>query len=112
VNSRRKGVRGEVAAAKAWTEATGLEARRGQQYAGGPDSPDVVTDGAVHLEVKRCEHLSLYKAIEQARADAGCAQVPVLLHRKNGKPWLCVVELEQLPRLVMALLERESGAAR
>ena len=40
-NSRRKGARGELELAAKFTDA-GFPARRGQQPAGGPDSPDVV----------------------------------------------------------------------
>jgi hypothetical protein len=35
---------------------------------------------------------------EQAMKDAG-EQVPVVLHRKNNKPWLAIMRLDDLPRL-------------
>jgi Holliday junction resolvase len=97
--SRQKGKRGEREAAAELAVVFGCEARRGVQYQGGPDSPDVVLEGvAVHVEVKRTETLSLYTATDQARHDAG-GKVPLVLHRRNGKAWVAIVELEHLPAL-------------
>jgi hypothetical protein len=101
--SRRKGKVGELAAAEELRRLFGVEARRGQQFHGGGDSPDVVTSIAgVHLEVKRCEALSLYTAVDQAVADAG-EKVPVVLHRRNHKPWVAIVRLDDLPKLAAQL---------
>jgi Holliday junction resolvase len=97
--SRQKGKRGEREAAAELAVVFGCEARRGVQYQGGPDSPDVVLEGvAVHVEVKRTETLSLYAATDQARDDAG-GKIPLVLHRRNGKAWVAIVELEHLPAL-------------
>ena len=97
--SRQKGKRGEREAAAELAVVFGCEARRGVQYQGGPDSPDVVLEGvAVHVEVKRTETLSLYTATDQARDDAG-GKIPLVLHRRNGKAWVAIVELEHLPAL-------------
>jgi L-lactate utilization protein LutC len=80
-----------------------VDARRGQQYQGGEESPDVKADIAdVHFEVKRRENFRLYEAIEQAVEDAG-AKVPVVLHRTNRHPWVAIVRLDDLPRLVVQL---------
>lgn len=52
INSRQKGKRGEREAA-AFLKSIGIEARRGQQYSGGKDSPDLITElHRVHIEVK------------------------------------------------------------
>jgi len=98
--SREKGKRGEREAAKELVKVLGCEARRGQQFSGGGDSPDVVTDiPGIHFEVKRVEAFKLWDAIKQAESD--CAgKVPVVLHRKNGKPWVLVVRLSDVLRLV------------
>ena len=99
--SRNKGARGELEFAHEMTRIYGIEARRGRQYHGGPGTPDVVVDlPKVHFEVKRTETLSLYKAMEQAIADAG-EDVPVVVHRRNHKDWLVVVRLEDLGRLAV-----------
>jgi len=101
--SRRKGCRGEREAADAIQQLFGVEARRGCQYHGGPDSPDVQTAIAgVHWEVKRCESLRLYAALDQAIADAG-SNIPVVLHRSNHRPWVAIVRLSDLPQLTRCL---------
>ena len=91
-NSRRKGAEGERDAAHALTEVYGCPCRRGQQFAGGPDSPDVLGVPGLHFEVKRTEKFSIYKAMAQAIRDAG-DRVPVVLHRNNGGEWLHVMRL-------------------
>jgi len=104
-NSRRKGKDGELEASAALRTWLGCEARRGQQYSGGTDSPDVLTSiEGVHFEVKRCEKLQLYKAVDQAITDAD-GKVPVVLHRANRRTWLAIVPLCELPRLAKRLTE-------
>jgi len=99
INSKRKGKVGELEAAAELRRVLGVAARRGQQYCGSPDSPDLETTlEGVHFEVKRTERLQLYAALQQAIEDAGDA-TPVVLHRANRKPWVAVVRLDDLPRL-------------
>lgn len=99
MNSRQKGARGEREAAGAWSAVFGCQARRGQQFAGGPDSPDVLTDMAgIHIEVKRTERGNPYLWMEQAADDAD-GKVPLVMHRRNGKGWLVIARLEDVPRL-------------
>jgi hypothetical protein len=101
--SRNKGKRGEREAAAEIRRLFGVEARRGCQYQGTDDSPDIRTAiHDVHFEVKRVESFRLYDAVERAAADAG-ARVPVVLHKVNRKPWLAIVPLEHLPRLAVQL---------
>lgn len=95
MNSNQKGKRGERDAAKFLRE-HGFEARRGQQFSGGGDSPDVVHSiPGVHIEVKRTERFRLYAALEQAIEDAGPDDTPVVMHRQNGKPWVVVLDAEE-----------------
>ena len=92
-SSREKGKRGELEWA-AFLRSHGIAARRGRQFSGSTDSPDVVSDlDDVHFEVKRVEQLSVYKAIDQAVAECG-DRVPVVAHRRNGKPWLVTMRAE------------------
>jgi hypothetical protein len=101
--SLAKGKAGEREAAKRLAELFNVEARRGQQYHGGPDTPDVWADiPGVHFEVKRTEELRLWKAMNQAAEDAA-DNVPVVLHRANGKPWVAIVRLDDLPKLAVQL---------
>ncbi len=97
--SKEKGKVGERELARELARVLGVGARRGVQYCGGPDSPDVVTDlPDIHIECKRTERLRLFDAIEQATRDAG-EKVPVVLHRQNRKPWVAIVKLDDLPKL-------------
>jgi hypothetical protein len=111
MNSRSKGKRGELDAAKAWTAAVGGEARRGQQFHGGGDSPDVVCEQHVHLEVKRTERGNPYHWIDQAVADAG-EKVPVVLHRRNGREWLLIVRLTDVRGLAQEIVTAAEGLGR
>ena len=87
MNSRSKGCRGE----REWRDQLreeGFTARRGQQFAGGADSPDVICEElkALHMEVKRVQNLNLDKACEQAEKDS-CGKSWIVAHRKNNKKW-------------------------
>ena len=106
INSRNKGKRGELEAAKAVNEALGIAARRGQQFSG-LEGEDIVTDlDGVHFEVKRTERLSIYKAMDQASMDAGVNDVPVVLHRKNHEQWLAIVPLTELKTLAERIVNQ------
>jgi hypothetical protein len=103
LRSRNKGKRGEREAAAQLQRLFNVEARRGRQYAGGDESPDVLTGiPQVHFEVKRLEALRLYAALDQAIEDAG-DNMPVVLHRSNRRPWVAIVRLDDLPQLAVQL---------
>jgi len=101
MNSRAKGARGEREFAK-FLRDEGFDARRGQQFSGSADSPDVVwgLGDKWHIEVKRVQRLCLDDAIAQAEGDAG-GRKWVIAHRKNDTPWkvtLLATEYLQLIR--------------
>ena len=99
--SRRKGAAGELEAAAKLNEVLGTRFHRGRQYHGGPESPDLAGDlPGLHLEVKRVERVRLYEALGQARRDAAPDQVPVVMHRANNRPWVIVVDVADLIRLL------------
>lgn len=105
-SSREKGKRGEREAARCLTEDLGIQARRGVQFAGGINSPDVVHDlPGVHFEVKYHKREIQWKpALVQLFADSGSA-VPVLLHRRNGTRWVLTLpkcRITELCRLLLA----------
>lgn len=102
-SERDKGKRGELELAKLWSKLFG-SARRGRQYSGSPDSPDVIAHPDLHLEVKRTERGNPYRWMDQASADAG-EKCPVVLHRRNRQDWLLIVRLCDAPRLAEALGE-------
>ena len=101
-NGNRKGKSGERELSKELTRLFGEPCRRGQQYCGGTDSPDVVGLPGIHIESKRTEKLLLWQAIDQAVADAG-DNVPVVCHRRNHQPWVAIVRLDDLPALATNL---------
>jgi len=98
--SREKGKRGERLAAAELGAILNVEARRGVQYQGGPDSPDVVLPGVpIHVEAKRTERLSLWAAIEQAKADAPAGSVPIVWHKCNRRDSVLIIETQYLSAL-------------
>jgi len=106
--SRQKGKRGERQCAAELAEVFGLtygvDARRGVQHQGGHDSPDVVLDGVpIHVEAKRTERLSLWAAIEQAKADAAPGKVPIVWHKANRRESVIIVETSRLRELAAAI---------
>lgn len=94
INSRAKGAQGERELANFLLEA-GYVARRGQQFSGGKESPDVICEGLpnYHIECKRVESGSLYKWMAQSVKDAG-DKTPLVVHRKNKQDWVVIIRLE------------------
>ena len=87
--SRDKGARGEREWRDKLIELGCVDAHRGCQHSGGPDSPDVkngIPD--THAEVKRTERLNLGAAYQQALDEKGEGEVPYVAHRKNNGPWM------------------------
>lgn len=101
--SKEKGKRGERELSHHLSGVFGIEARRGVQYQGGDDSPDVVGLPGVHVEAKRVESLRLWPSIDQAVGDAAPGRVPVVFHRPNGRDWVAIVYVADIPNLVEAL---------
>ncbi|MCO5190728.1 MAG: hypothetical protein M9918_21390 [Anaerolineae bacterium] len=108
--SNSKGKRGELEAAKILADILNTTARRGRQYAGSAESPDVLVNGFdVQLEVKRCEKLSIYPALAQAERDAAGKRPSAVLHRRNHKPWLFVCRVDDLPEIARMVAELVDG---
>lgn len=108
IHSKNKGARGEREVAAVLT-AAGFPSRRGQQFSGSPDSPDVVNGlpFPAHVEVKRTERFNVYDAYEQAVADKGPKDIPLVWHRRSRKPWLVVVEAQDFLALVKRAYPQE-----
>lgn len=112
MNSREKGKTGEREAAEYLTNLFKLPVRRGVQFAGAPDSPDVVGLTGLHVEVKRVQRLNLSSAVNQAVRDCG-TNVPVVMHRPNRAPWLLTICADDLLRFLDAageLIDRGHAA--
>jgi len=102
MNSRDKGKRGERELAAYLTD-HGHPARRGQQFKGGDDSPDVIWPSLpLHFEAKRVERLRLHESVQQAIDDAGQGKVPIVAHKANRRPWLAILRLDDLLQLMEA----------
>jgi Holliday junction resolvase len=100
LNSKAKGARGE----RLWRDElreAGFTARRGQQYAGGTDSPDVMCDelSNLHMEVKFVESLNLTAATEQAERDAE-GKPWIVAHKKTRSGWLVTMTRDTFFKLL------------
>jgi Holliday junction resolvase len=100
INSCKKGKVGELELVHFLKE-RGIGARRGQQHAGGTDSPDVVTDYKhVHFECKRVERGNPYDWLAQAQRDGGEGKIHVVAHKRNRHEWIAILPLDQLVELL------------
>lgn len=76
----------------------GHDAHRTAQFKGNTGKAgDVEGPMGLHIEVKFQEHMRLYEWMEQAVRDArasGSNDLPVVIHKQNGKPVLCTMEFE------------------
>ena len=95
INSKQKGKKGELEVAN-YLKEKGLTARRGQQFQGSPDSPDVICEewDNIHIEVNRDEHLNIEKAIQQSTKDSNDTDIPIVIHRKNREKWKVTMWLD------------------
>lgn len=103
INSNSKGKRAE----RAWRDelrAQGyLNARRGQQFSGSPDSPDVICEelSQFYFEVKHVEKLNIWGAYDQAKHDSfGSEKEPLVAHTKNHREWLVTMSSEAFFKLL------------
>jgi len=112
MNSREKGKRGE----RQWRDelrGNGYEARRGQQFSGSSESPDVVCDQLrwAHFEVKAVEKLNVQDAMDQATHD--CAgKVPIVAHRRNFRGWLVTMTAEVFFKFLRGVLPPQTVESR
>ena len=102
MNSREKGKRGERDF-RDFLRDMGFEARRGQQFAGGTDSPDVICEQLphVHLEVKFSQQAIvgsayLEAAWKQARDDADGKKTPIVAFRRSREQWKLMAEEQHM----------------
>lgn len=89
----------------------GFQARRGQQFSGGNESPDVVSNLPLHIEVKRVESFSLYSAVEQCKRDCGDTNY-VIFHRKTKKEWVSILNSDTFLFLMKTNKELQEEMAR
>lgn len=105
--SREKGKRGEREVAAILRDHGHNDAHRGVQYHGGADSPDVVGLPGFHIEVKRTEKFYVWTALAQAKADSSEDEIPLVVHRQNGRDWIAVMPFEDLLNLLDKINDQE-----
>ena len=98
-SSQRKGAAGERELA-AMLSAAGYECQRGGSLSFG-EIPDVLGLPGIHIECKRVERLNVGEAMEQAIRDSDRMMdgMPALFHRRNRKPWLVTMRMEDWLKL-------------
>lgn len=102
MNSRNKGKRGELEFVH-YLKDRNVEARRGQQYCGTSGDPDVVAGAPLHdchLEVKRREAGNPYPWLDQAKNDAKPEKIPVVVHKRNGKEWIVILDVDHFLQIM------------
>jgi hypothetical protein len=95
--SRDKGARYEREIANWFKENFDCTAHRSQQFCGAAGDADVTTSLPIHIECKRVEAL---------KEDAKDGRIPVVIHKKNNKPSVLIVELDNLTKLIAALYDK------
>lgn len=103
MNSKAKGNAGEREAVAFLREHGFTDAKRGQQYHGGLNSPDVTGVLGWHLEIKRTEQLRLRDAVAQAEGDSRGGRW-CIMHRWSHGRWLALVPAEHWLDLVRQTL--------
>lgn len=110
-SEREKGRKGEAEVAAVFRAAgfvvRGLEGGGDHLIAGVPESGLVL-----HSEVKRQETARPWAWWEQASSEAPPGSVPLVAFRRNRSPWLAIVDLEQLARLLADVRPEQLALAR
>ncbi len=107
--SQRKGADGERELITTLVR-YGYQTERGGSLSFG-EVPDVVGLPGIHIEVKRVERLNVQTAMEQAINDSKRFKdgAPTLFHRRNRKPWLVTMRLDDWMKLYSLLTETKQG---
>ena len=98
--SKSKGKRGEREVANL-LKARGYKARRGQQFKGTSDSPDVICeDLPFNIEVKYTERPNFKRYMEQSVSDCGEGQVPIVIHKYIRGEWHVMLKFKDFMDVV------------
>ena len=107
INSRTKGKVGELEIVNI-LKSYGIEARRGQQFKGTNDSPDVIHNlEPFEIEVKRVQNLNLHKAMNKTIETMEESKIATVWHRKNGTEWLVTMRMTDLLERVLNKVKLE-----
>ncbi len=104
VNSRAKGARNERMWASICRDEGYSLTRRGCQFAGGPDSPDIQTGDAelerIHFEVKSGKRIDVWGAIAQAERDKALGKLAVCPLHRDRYDWIIAMPSSDWFRLL------------
>ena len=84
----------------------GFAARRGQQFQGTPESPDIISELPFNFECKAVEKLNLWDAWEQAKSDSGASEMPAVVFKRNRSDILICMEFSDLLGIMVWIKEK------
>jgi Holliday junction resolvase len=99
-SSRNKGANAEREVANIIKERMGIHMHRTPLSGGMQWKGDIQGWPGYHLEVKRCEKLSLPAWLRQTEADCPTGSVPLLVYRSSREPWRVVIQLDDLLNII------------
>ena len=94
MNSKLKGGRGEREFAALCRDEGYEGTKRGQQFHGGADSPDVKGLPGIHIEIKRVERPNIWEAVRQSIRDSEGRAIPIVAHRRNRDDWMVTMRAD------------------
>lgn len=107
-NGKRKGKDGELELAELLRDHGWPDARRGVQYRGGADAPDIVGGPRrLHVEGKRVEAGNPYVWLDQAKRDAAADRVPTVFHRRSRREWIVILPADAFLNMMRELETKE-----
>lgn len=109
MNSKRKGNAGERELLEILTR-HGNARRNDQTFVSGLHNPDISFHAfgkSFHVECKRGERLNLTQAAIQAEGDAAPGTIPIVMHRRNRRPWYVTLRLSDFFEVLEGKREEE-----
>lgn len=105
--SKSKGKRGEREIAGLLRE-YGYNARRGQQFKGTPDSPDVICKALpFNIEVKYTEKPNFKSYMKQSIDDSKKGQIPIVVHKYIRGEWNVMIRFDDFMPLMNKIYEKD-----
>lgn len=111
MNSKAKGNRFELKIAN-YLKDHGYNARRSAQYCGNSgEAADVVGLPNLHIECKHYQSTAFkYEWLEQAQRDCKDGNLPIVIHKVNGKPVIVTMDLDDFMYLYSNSCLSDGGA--
>ncbi len=108
VNSKAKGNRGELAARdKVREHWHAPECVRAAQVSGKFSADLLYALPEAHVEVKNLKRMAVFGHYHQAQGDAKAGEVPVLLLKADGEPWLVAFRIEDTTEFIARVLTNQ-----